>query len=180
MGNSNLRPFGLLLLAALSLPISAASAAGKAYVFLGGKIGNLSACRDQLSVHMWGDSGPSDVEAAVKRTKSGETIVVAGHSDGSIFATKFIKAVKAKDAQAKIKYINFDGFRPNGGGRPDIGSSNLTGIQGLEITCVTMLGAPNYPYLRNGPGCKTVVVPVQENCTSWCRHYAVMNCSFLK
>lgn len=176
--NQTTRRFALLL-AALALP-SPAFAAGKAYVFLGGHAGNLSRCAERISLHRKGDAGASDVAGAVARTKAGEQIVVAGHSDGSIFASKFILAVKKQDPNAKISYVNFDGFRPNGGGRPDIGSSNVAGIPGVSITCVTMAGAPNYPFLRNGPGCRAHILDPPAGCDSWCRHYAVMSCDLLK
>jgi hypothetical protein len=168
-----------LLFVALTFFAQPARAGGKVYVFLGGRIGNLQDCAGQLSVHSRGDSGGSDVAAAVARTKAGETITVAAHSDGSIFASSFIQAVKKKDPAAKINYVDFEGFRPNGGGRKGIGRSNVAGLPGVQITCVTMPGAPNYPFLKGGPGCKTIELPAPNKCGAWCRHYAVMKCGLL-
>lgn len=168
-----------LLLAALALP-SPALAAGKAYVFLGGHAGKLSQCAGRISLHKKGDNGASDLAEAVNRTKAGEQIVVAGHSDGSIFASIFITEVKRRNPNAQISYVNFDGFRPNGGGRPDVGYSRVAGTPGVTITCVTMVGAPNYPFLHKGPGCRAHIVDPPAGCDSWCRHYAVMSCDLLK
>jgi hypothetical protein len=167
--------FFLFIVIFFPVPQAAGGGGGKTYVFFGGREGALAKCPN-LSKHHLGDSGGSDIAGAVKRSQNGETITVAAHSDGSIAASKFIRAVKAKNPDAKIRYINFEGYRPTHG------FSKISGLSGVESTCVTMKGARNYPHLtRRDAGCTHLSVVPSKNLSGnpWVRHYAVMSCSFL-
>lgn len=183
-----MKRFFLVAMPLFALLPALALADGKVYTFLGGRPGKLETCIKQgrLTVHTLGDNGSRSVDEAVKRTQANETIVVAAHSDGSIYASQFIQMVKEKNAQAKIRYVNFEGFRPNGGGNKRGKSRVVAGMPGVNITCVTMEGAPNYGPLTMGPGIKQagcpalVVPPPSGKCDSGCRHYDVLSCDLLK
>ncbi len=176
--------FLLSLSSILPLSVSAASSPNiHFWAGAGGKLGGLGACRSSFRLHQVGSTGSEAEVAEIEQSKA--SFIVAGHSDGSAYAARFINKLSAA-ARKRVKYIDFEGFAPGGGGRRSLRSPAVQGLS--HVVCITATGtgrshAPNKPYLIQSRGCREVItVDGSSQCgsNSWCLHYAPLSCAQLR